>query len=85
MVNRKSSSSDNKFFLIQDSQTVVFIGDSITDCGWRDVAAPLGNGYVKIAVISSPPNILPDGSNFSTKASAATWPRACGIAGLMTY
>jgi len=34
-------------FLLQDGQTVVFIGDSITDCGRRDVAAPLGNGYVR--------------------------------------
>jgi len=34
-------------FLVQDGQTVVFIGDSITDCGCCDVAAPLGNGYVK--------------------------------------
>jgi lysophospholipase L1-like esterase len=34
-------------FLVQDGQTVVFIGDSITDCGRRDVASPLGNGYVK--------------------------------------
>jgi len=34
-------------FLVQDGQTVVFIGDSITDCGRRDVAALLGNGYVK--------------------------------------
>ena len=34
-------------FLVQDGQMVVFIGDSITDCGRRDVAAPLGNGYVK--------------------------------------
>ena len=50
MVNGKSSSSDNKSFLIQDAQTVVFIGDSITDCGRRDTAVPLGNGYVKIAV-----------------------------------
>lgn len=31
---------------IQDGQKVLFIGDSITDCGRRDVAAPLGNGYV---------------------------------------
>ena len=46
----KSSSSDNKSFLIQDGQTVVFIGDSITDCDRRDVAGPLGNGYVKMAV-----------------------------------
>ncbi len=32
---------------IQDGQKILFIGDSITDCGRRDVAAPLGNGYVK--------------------------------------
>ncbi len=31
---------------IQDGQKVLFIGDSITDCGRRDVAAPLGAGYV---------------------------------------
>ena len=31
---------------IQDGQTVVFIGDSITDCGQRDTCAPLGNGYL---------------------------------------
>ena len=37
-------------FLIQNNQTVVFIGDSITDCGRRDIACPLGNGYVKIAI-----------------------------------
>jgi lysophospholipase L1-like esterase len=34
-------------FAIQPKQTVVFIGDSITDCGRRDSAAPLGTGYVK--------------------------------------
>ena len=33
---------------IKDGQTVLFIGDSITDCGRRDAAAPLGNGYVKL-------------------------------------
>ena len=32
---------------VQDGQTLLFIGDSITDCGRRDSAAPLGNGYVK--------------------------------------
>lgn len=32
---------------IQSGQTVLFIGDSITDCGRRDAAAPYGNGYVK--------------------------------------
>jgi len=33
-------------FCIQDGQKILFIGDSITDCGRRDVAFPLGNGYV---------------------------------------
>jgi len=32
----------------QDGQKVLFIGDSITDCGRRDVAAPLGDGYVSL-------------------------------------
>jgi len=32
---------------IQDGQKILFIGDSITDCGRRDSAVPLGNGYVK--------------------------------------
>ena len=30
----------------QDGQKVLFIGDSITDCGRRGPAAPLGDGYV---------------------------------------
>jgi len=34
--------------LLQDGQTILFIGDSITDCGRRAQAAPLGDGYVKI-------------------------------------
>ena len=34
-------------FLWQDGQTVVFAGDSITDCGRRAEAAPLGSGYVR--------------------------------------
>lgn len=33
---------------IKSGQTVLFIGDSITDCGRRDVERPLGNGYVKL-------------------------------------
>lgn len=37
-------------FVFQDDQTVVFIGDSITDCGRRDQHSPFGNGYVKIAI-----------------------------------
>jgi lysophospholipase L1-like esterase len=28
-------------------QMIIFAGDSITDCGRRDVAAPYGNGYVR--------------------------------------
>lgn len=36
-------------FLIQDGQTYLFQGDSITDCGRRDSAAPLGGGYAKFA------------------------------------
>jgi len=37
-------------FVFQDGQTVVFIGDSITDCGRRGEQAPFGNGYVKFAI-----------------------------------
>ena len=36
-------------FLIQDGQTYVFAGDSITDCGRRDTHAPLGAGYPRMA------------------------------------
>ena len=32
---------------IKSGQTILFIGDSITDCGRRGADAPLGNGYVK--------------------------------------
>lgn len=32
---------------LQTGQTLLFIGDSITDCGRRDNCAPLGCGYVK--------------------------------------
>ena len=34
-------------FGIEDGQTMLFIGDSITDCGRRGADAPLGNGYVR--------------------------------------
>jgi lysophospholipase L1-like esterase len=37
-------------FAFQDGQTVVFIGDSITDCGRRGDQAPIGNGYVKASI-----------------------------------
>jgi lysophospholipase L1-like esterase len=33
---------------IKKNETVLFIGDSITDCGKSDVDSPLGNGYVKM-------------------------------------
>jgi lysophospholipase L1-like esterase len=35
--------------LFETNQKIVFIGDSITDCGRRDVAAPYGDGYVGLA------------------------------------
>ncbi len=34
--------------LFEATQKIVFIGDSITDCGRRDEAAPYGNGYVSV-------------------------------------
>ena len=36
-------------FLIQDGQTYVFAGDSITDCGRGGDSAPLGDGYPRMA------------------------------------
>ena len=33
---------------VKNGQTLLFIGDSITDCGRRASDAPLGNGYVKL-------------------------------------
>lgn len=35
-------------FWIKDGETMLFIGDSITDCGRRGAAAPLGSGYVSL-------------------------------------
>lgn len=35
--------------LFENDQRILFIGDSITDCGRRDQFAPLGNGYVSLA------------------------------------
>ena len=32
---------------IKSNQNILFIGDSITDCGRRDINRPLGDGYVK--------------------------------------
>ncbi|MDD2708143.1 MAG: SGNH/GDSL hydrolase family protein [Verrucomicrobiae bacterium] len=34
-------------FLFQNGQTVLFMGDSITDCGRRGNEAPFGHGYAK--------------------------------------
>ena len=34
-------------FLIKSGETVVFAGDSITDCGRRDSSYPYGSGYVR--------------------------------------
>ncbi len=33
---------------IRNFQKILFIGDSITDCGRKNENAPLGNGYVKL-------------------------------------
>ena len=35
-------------FWIQGGESMLFIGDSITDCGRRERAIPLGDGYVSI-------------------------------------
>jgi lysophospholipase L1-like esterase len=37
-------------FRFQDGQKVVFVGDSITDCGRRGAQAPYGSGYVRQAI-----------------------------------
>jgi lysophospholipase L1-like esterase len=37
-------------FVIENGQTVLFIGDSITDCGRQGDQAPYGSGYVKLAI-----------------------------------
>ena len=36
-------------FLLKSGEKIVFIGDSITDCGRRKEFPPLGSGYVYIA------------------------------------
>ncbi len=40
----------DKNFLFKNGETIVFIGDSITDCGRRDHFFPYGNGYVKMVI-----------------------------------
>lgn len=37
-------------FLLKSGEKIVFIGDSITDCGRRTNFPPLGNGYVHMIV-----------------------------------
>lgn len=37
-------------FLVQDGQTYLFQGDSITDAGRRAAAAPFGTGYAKLLI-----------------------------------
>jgi lysophospholipase L1-like esterase len=37
-------------FVIKDGDTIVFAGDSITDCGRRAESAPYGAGYVKATI-----------------------------------
>lgn len=37
-------------FLVQDGQTYLFQGDSITDAGRRGAAAPFGTGYAKFTI-----------------------------------
>lgn len=34
--------------IFQHGQKILFIGDSITDCGRRDTAAPYGSGYMNL-------------------------------------
>lgn len=58
---------------IKDGQTILFIGDSITDCERRSTERPLGNGYVKLfhdmLIIREPEkkiNIINKGINSDT-------------------
>lgn len=37
-------------FILKNKDKVVFIGDSITDCGRREANVPYGSGYVKFAI-----------------------------------
>lgn len=40
----------DKNFLFKNGETIVFVGDSITDCGRRDQFFPYGNGYVQMVI-----------------------------------
>ena len=35
-------------FSVRDGEKFIFIGDSITDCGWFSTERPYGNGYVSL-------------------------------------
>jgi acyl-CoA thioesterase-1 len=37
-------------FWVQDGETLLLIGDSITDCGRRGAEAPFGQGYVRMLI-----------------------------------
>jgi lysophospholipase L1-like esterase len=68
---------------IEPRQKIVFIGDSITDAGRRDVAVPYGNGYVSMVrqmLIARHPsydlNLLNRGINGNTvRDLAGRWDR----------
>jgi len=64
--------------VVQDGQTFLTIGDSITDAGRRAAAAPYGTGYVSIFID------LVKISTTSIRASAATASPAFTTAGPMT-
>ncbi len=40
----------DKGFLLKNKETIISIGDSITDCGRRNQFFPYGNGYVKMLI-----------------------------------
>jgi len=44
-VNLEISKKEGENMLIKDGMTVLFQGDSITDCGRKEDAAEMGNGY----------------------------------------
>lgn len=46
---------------LRDTRTVVFAGDSVTDCGWRDGAGHgLGDGYVRLVADALDAQLGPD-------------------------
>jgi len=69
--------------LIKSGQTVVFAGDSITDCGRRGAERPYGNGYVRQTIDFITAKYPERQVNFIS-ASAATMYWTCGTDGTMT-